>query len=321
MIFDSPVPLSWYRGVSDLCMESPGIWAAARMSPQLSKLYSYSEAAIIRAQCASGVRIVFATDSPWVRLRWRAKRIAREVLNGDLEVKGFPVAILRAQKEGDDYVFTADLPGNGLRQVTIYLPHLLEMRVLALELAEGAVRQDVEENRTRLLFLGDSILQGMTTTSPVKAYGTALARELDYDYLNLAVGGAVMNGNVAEAAAVLPWDVAMVAFGVNDCNQGVSLEKEAAETEKTLQALTGRNKPVVLFTPLPWPGQGDKKLQDFIDCQKQVAANFPLVKVLEGYQAVSIDEENFIDTAHPNDLGNLRIAQFLAKNWPFEKQA
>jgi len=94
------------------------------------------------------------------------------------------------------------------------------------------------------------------------------------------------------------------------------LEAEARQTEKTLRALASTGRPVVLFTPLPWPGRGGKNLDDYIACQKRVAANFPRVTVLDGYDAVSIDQENFIDTCHPNDLGNRRIAEFLIRALP-----
>ena len=91
---------------------------------------------------------------------------------------------------------------------------------------------------------------------------------------------------------------------------------KGVSTEKTLRALTATGKPVVLFTPLPWPGQGDKNLGEYIACQKKVASQFPGVTVLDGYDAITIDQENFIDTCHPNDLGNSRIAEFLLKTLP-----
>jgi lysophospholipase L1-like esterase len=305
---------SLYRGVSQCLPEQGGLLELSRMSDKLNELYSYSEAAIIRACCTTGVRLVFETDSTWLQLRWRTLRMARDVHGCDLEVDGFPVFACQPENSGQERQIRAELPGKGRRKVTLYLPHLCELRLLSLELANHASFGTVAEKRRRLLLTGDSILQGMTTTSPAQAYGTALAHAFDLDYLNIAVGGAVMNGAVAEAAAELPWDIALVAFGVNDCNLGVGLEKEARETEATLRALTSTGRKVILFTPLPWPGRGDKDLDSYIACQKNVAAKFPGVIVLDGYDAVSIDQENFIDSCHPNDLGNHRIAEFLIRN-------
>ena len=300
-----------YRGVSQCSPEQGGFLVLSRMSDKLKALYSYSEAAMIRACCTTGVRLVFETDSAWLHLRWRTLRMARDVHSCDIEVDGFSVLTCQPENSGGERQIRAELPGKGLRKVTLYLPHLCELRLLSIELAEHSSVRTVVEKRRRLLLTGDSILQGMTTTSPVRAYGTALARAFDLDYLNIAVGGAVMNGAVAEAAAELPWDIALVAFGVNDCNQGVGLEAEAIQTEATLRVLTSTGRKVVLLTPLPWPGRGDKDLESYIACQKNVANKFPGVTVLHGYDAVSIDQENFIDSCHPNDLGNRKIAEYL----------
>jgi len=286
------------------------------MSLQLKRLYSYSDAATIRACCVTGVRLVFETDSPWLQLCWRPLRAARDVQACDVEVEGFSIMTCQPATADGECRFRADLPGHGIRRITVYLPHLCELRVLSLELADHAIFRNIAETRRRLLVMGDSIAQGMTTTSPAKAYGSAVARAFNLDYLNIAVGGAVMNGTVAEAAVKLPWDLALVAFGVNDCNLEVGLKTEAQQTETTLRALTSTGRPVVLFTPLPWPGRGDKDLDGYIACQKEVAAGFPGVTVLDGYAAVCIDQENFIDSCHPNDLGNSRIAEFLIRNMP-----
>jgi lysophospholipase L1-like esterase len=316
MQIDLTAETGLYRGVSQCVPEPDGVLDLSRMSARLKALYGYSEAALVRACCATGVRLVLETDSPWLRLDWRPLRAAREVQTVDVEVDGHPVLTLSPEAIGGECRIQAGLPGRGLRRVTIYLPHLRELRLQALELAEPARFRTVEETRPRLLIMGDSIAQGMTTSSPTRAYGTAVARAMQMDYLNIAVGGAVMNGNVAEAAAELPWDLALVAFGVNDCNQEVGLEAEARQTERTLQALTATARPVVLFTPLPWPGRGHKNLDAYVDCQKNVAARFPGVTVLNGYDAVGIDQENFIDSCHPNDLGNSRIAEYLISRLP-----
>lgn len=300
-----------YRGVSQCLPGQGGLLELARMSEKLKTLYNYSDAANSRACCVTGVRLVFETDSSWLHLRWQTLRMARDVHGCDVEVERFPVLTCQPETAGEERQIRVELPGDGIRQITIYLPHLCELRLLSLELAEHSSFRTVAENRRRLLLTGDSILQGMTTTSPVRAYGTALARALDLDYLNIAVGGAVMNGAVAEAAAELPWDMALVAFGVNDCSQDVGLETTARQTKGTLQALTATGRKVVLFTPLPWPGRGDKDLDGYVACLKEVAATFPGVTVLDGYDAVSIDQENFIDSCHPNDLGNRKIAEYL----------
>lgn len=302
-----------YRGASQCTQEQDGALLVSRMSEELKDLYNYSEAANIRACCATGVRLLFETDASWLKLRWRKMRCAREIFSFDVETAG-QVRSIQPEICSDECILQVELLGADMRRTSIYLPHLCELRLLSLELSDNANFRLLEEKRRRLLLTGDSILQGMTTSSPIKAYGTAVARALNLDYLNIAVGGAVMNAAVAEAAAKLPWDIALLAFGVNDCSQGVGLETEAKQTEASLKALTTAGRKVILFTPLPWPGRGDKDLDSYIACQKKVAAGFPDVLVLDGYDAVNIDQKNFIDSCHPNDLGNQKIAEFLIRN-------
>ncbi|NLZ60113.1 MAG: SGNH/GDSL hydrolase family protein [Lentisphaerae bacterium] len=301
-----------YRGLSQCQAGSDGLPRLSRMSAKLAQLYDYSEAAAIRAACASGVRLLFETDAASLELAWRNLRLAREVDACDIEVAGESMLTVEPEELDGLSRLSLPLPGKGRRQVTIYLPHLLELQLEYLRLEAATQFKTVEEKRPRLLLSGDSILQGMTTSSPAKAYGTALARALNMDYLNIAVGGALMNGAVARAAAELDWDMALLAFGVNDCSQQIGLQREKEETEASLQALCSPGRKVLLFTPLPWPGEGDKNLQEYIDCQLEVASRFPEVTVLQGYHALGIEQENFIDSCHPNDLGNQRIAEYLA---------
>ena len=300
-----------YRGVTQCLPGGDGLPRLSRMSAKLAELYNYNEAAAIRAACATGVRLLFETDATMLELRLRSLRMAREVHGCDIEVAGEPMLTLLLDENDDNACLQLQLPGKGMRRVTIYLPHLRELQLESLRLNDGASFKTIKENRARLLLSGDSILQGMTTSSPAKAYGTVLANALNMDYLNIAVGGAVMNGAVARAAAELDWDLALLAFGVNDCSQQIGLHREKKEAEASLQALCAGGRQVLLFTPLPWPGEGDKNLQEYIDCQIEVAERFPGVMILQGYEALSIAQENFIDSCHPNDLGNRKIAEYL----------
>ena len=71
---------------------------------------------------------------------------------------------LPAEISGGEGQIRIELPGDGIRQLPFICRHCASLRLLSLELADHSVFPRAEKRR-RLLLTGDSILQGMTTTS------------------------------------------------------------------------------------------------------------------------------------------------------------
>ena len=208
---------------------TPGV----RMNQALLDFYTQPEAWVIRARCASSMQIVFYTDAEEVVWSCKFGAAAREIYTTDIFV--------------DDTMYTVDGEGPhklslapGRKKLNIYLPHLAVMLDYSLEVNDTAYVEAVEEKRPKLLICGDSILQGMTCSSPARTSVCIAARELDMDLHNVSVGGVIMRSDTVRDSLRIGGDVVVVALGINDISHQTPMEVFRAETEKTLQYLSNR---------------------------------------------------------------------------------
>lgn len=270
-----------------------------RLSSAIMKRFARDEHIEIRMRCPSGVRIVFRTDSPFVRLPFRYGRAARPFYEFDVFRDGRKTEFSRANG-------VLEIASDGaLHTIEILPPHLAECFFGELELADGSVFEPVEKPAKRLLFLGDSIMQGMTVSRPSFAYADRMARHLNADYSNISIAGMTAFAVQGELAMEYEWDRMFLCFGVNDFNTGRPLSKYLGEMRGILNAVKG--KPVVLISPIHMTGRPNEKngvaFQSFRDGLEKFAAEFPNVKFVDGTKLLPFDDRYFADGLHPNDCG------------------
>lgn len=289
---------------------------ASRMTSKLMKMYSATESAEIRAMNSSGIRIAFISDTSFVAMKLVLGRYSRPVFNTDIVIDGFQKMTFGPPEYCEEFAFSAELSGQGEKQIEIYLPNLCEATVAGLEIEDGCFVSPFHEERSRWLFIGDSITQGMTVSSPALTYPAQAAAALNKDFHNIAVGGATMDHRVGKLALDIEWDTVFVAFGVNDFAQNRKLADFAADTEQMLNQLNKRKDAVIyLITPIPWFGRTESnnlglQLEEYRLMLKIVAAGFKNVFVIDGTQLLPDDPSCFVDNIHPGDKG----MKILAKN-------
>ena len=170
----------------------------------------------------------------------------------------------------------------------------------------------------KLIFIGDSITQGMTCSSPSKSYAAILADKLDADWTNLSLGGAEMRLELGKAALDYDWHTAVVAYGVNDWGHKRPLIDFVRHVRGMLENLSQRNGKVYIITPLPFMMKEslntDTPLESYRQCIRDAAADFPQVQVIEGTTLLPADERFFVDGVHPNDEGMQLLAENLFRN-------
>ena len=276
-----------------------------RLSPEMMKFCrDFSEHREIRARCPSGVRIVLRTDSPVLRLPIRFGRAARPFFECSVCLDGSEIpATVR------DGSLELRLDGR-FHCLEILPPHLVECFFGELEIADGARIEPLPKPEKRYLFLGDSIMQGMTVSRPSLAYADRLARFLESEYCNLSVAGATADQRLGSCALEYEWDRALLGFGVNDFNTSRPLGAYLEDMKGTLLPLLSRkDADVFLLGPIPWAGRTEPNdlglhLDDYCEALRGLAAEFPRVRFIDGRTLLPDDPAYYVDGIHPNDSGS-----------------
>ncbi len=235
---------------------------------------------------------------------------ARPVFTTDVEVDGNLTTF-----EGAG-VHTVDL-APGMKNITIYPPHLVELAKFEVAVNVNAAVEPLADTQNKLLICGDSILQGMTCSSPARTSVVITANTLNMHLHNTSVGGALMNPIPVKATLDLGGanDIAVVCFGANDSAQKKDLELFRSQTRQILEYLSNFAGKSIIITPIPAtvPTVEDNR-QNYCDVIREEHADFPGVKLLEGESFYPANTpEVFVDGLHPNDEGMKIYAAGLLK--------
>lgn len=276
-------------------------------------------AVLTRAECSSGIRLRCRTEAPEIGLHlrfgdvpWPQSRNYHCVLDGpDGELR----TIGPDAPEGPvAWQGSLDLSGcDGL--VDLWLPHTARTDIVAIVLPDGAELEPAPPVGGKWLALGDSITQGMQASLPTRTHVGRVARALELEVLNLGVGGAILDPELATSIPDWDWDIATIAYGTNDANRGISPAAVAARAAALVDALAVQrpHAPIVLITVPTWidPPIGADRLAEYRAALAEVGAGRNSVTVLDGASLIPPDPDNFIDGVHPNDTGFAAYANKL----------
>ena len=281
---------------------APGV----RMSEDLLNFYNDSEARVIRARSATGVRIAFETDAVEMSYALQFGGTARKIFTSDIFIDGEMTTV---DGEGPHQLSLAP----GKKSVVIHLPHLVVVEKLELSVNDGAFVNAVSEPRKKLLICGDSILQGMTCTTPARAVGTLLAEKLGVDFHNTSVGGAEMRFEPVEYTLALGGDVILVCFGINDGFHATPHDLFRERAKKVLELLEGFSGKAFIVVPIPNMKLDQELRESYCRIIREEQKAFPKVTLIEGAEFYPAQDELFVDGTHPNDKGMAVYADALAK--------
>lgn len=304
-----------FHGIFALAENENGV-TPKRLTEKLLEFY--------RSESESWGRYASGNAGVTLQCKCRAKKVAMAVDFGtfarpyfgfDVMCDGKLVKRFTENGEMKNFAFETELPGEGVRHITIAFPWQVECCVTAFQLDDVSVLEPVVYSGQPLLMLGDSITQGFEVPAPGESYAALVAAFRGGEWINLAVGGTVMDHRTVAEALNYPWDKAVLAFGVNDSSKKIPLEKFREETMKSLTLLCSRaGAEIFLFTPLPWYGCPADHPEEFaVGHYRQIlhecAALFPQVHSVEGTTLLDNDGEYFADNVHPNSAGMKMIAE------------
>lgn len=277
-----------------------------RMNDRMMAFYSDTEVRTQRAKCVSGVRLLFAADAEKLEFEVQYSYFAREVFGTDVMVDG--------------KCFTFDgagvhqlALGSGKKQIEIHLPHLVILDKFSLKVNDEAVVETLPASARKLLFCGDSIFQGMTCSSAAKTLAAKTADALQMDWLNVSVGGAIMDPDGVEAALFSAGkdDVILMNYGINDAFKDIPLDVFRERTGRTMELLSRFSGQAVFVTPIYCATVDAKKKNLYRDIIFEEQLKYPKNYVINGDEIFPADEKLLIDGVHPNDQGMQAYAEGL----------
>ena len=305
-----PLSMDILRGCHHIEQRGEGQFLQ-RCPQSVCELYKEDHNRMIRLQSPAGIRIVFKTDSTSVKLHFSYGRASREIYAFSVFCDGKTVEPVM-----EHCLLSLDLDGK-MHTLEILVPHLVECYFRGIDLDDDAVLETVPAPEKRLLFVGDSIMQGMTTSQPAFTYADKFARAAGADFFNASIAGITAEPEWAKLIAdEYDYDTVLICLGINDYARGKRLADYTRDLTDFVAAF--RNKKMVLISMLHALNQKDENaagepLQAFRDAVRTLAKSRPDTTFVDGLTLAPAEEQYFIDQLHPNDLGAETVFENLKK--------
>jgi lysophospholipase L1-like esterase len=291
-----------------------GAWRAHRLPTAMEERYLQQDIEkrfLIRFSCTSCVRLRFVSDTRRLRVTFRYGFEARSNYHAALLVDGKSESPVGPHERHEEWAGVAfEQPTAQQRLFDLWLPHLCQADVVSIEVDDGCRIERAPPLALRWLAYGDSITQGMTATLPTRTVIARCALALNAAAQNVALGSAVFDEWLVEAAPAGPYDLVSIAYGTNDYHRSLPVEQFQQNAHRLLASLTDQQpgRSIVLLTPLTWvrPSAAEPSgppLAAYRQSLVSLATEFPQVRIVAGDQMIPEAEEWFVDGVHPNDRG------------------
>lgn len=262
-----------------------------------------------KTYATSGIRFDFITDARYLNIKiGRMENASSRSFGGfDVLVDGVLYMHIFADNVNEQPItdISVQLFGKECR-VQVFFPNLATATLKRVEISDGAVIKPVSP-KLRIQCYGDSITQGYDAYYSSRSYVNILARKLDAEVFDQAIGGAKFNSEVIHNLDHTP-DIVTVAYGTNDWS-GRDYDTFVGEADKFLKKLKEVYCGTKVFIILPiWRADWDTKTEScgFYEGRgiiAKIAAECGF-EIIDDINLVPHDARMFSDLyLHPNDEG------------------
>lgn len=293
--------------------EADGKICLLRFTPEQTRLIRQrSENFYQKTFETASVSLEFETDSSTLRLSVEVKRgMSRNFFAHSIYVDDARIGELAGVFQDGEEKRTCCATfffAPGTKRVRILFPWSSASRIIRLSLDDGAQVCPLERKK-RILMFGDSITQGYDASVPERSYASRLARWLDVEAINKAIGGETFFPELAASADDLSPERIFVAYGTNDWSKS---QKETFEgNSRAFLENLRRAYPDVEIVVLAPVWRADLHLQkpmgDISNVAKhyrKLAAELENITVIDCFDFIPHDRSFYRDGyLHPNDSG------------------
>ena len=294
-----------------------------RFTPTQFEVYkSESEGREIRARASASVAFDFITDAEYIAIRFILYPGSSRICAGfDLYVDG----IFHQHKFYEDLnakMLSFALP-EGEHRVTVYFPWCAETVVKEVHITDGASIKEIP-NRKKVIFLGDSITQGVFTEYPSLTYVNQVAAENDIEIINQGIGGYRFNAfSIDDSLTSYHPDAIVLAYGTNDYSQYDDKQDFIINATEYIEKITDLfpQTKILAILPIYRNDGGNQTRERYRDYTLEDARRI-LENIYGKYENISILKETGIpripdvfmsDYLHPTELGFTFMAKTIGK--------
>lgn len=300
-----------------------------RMSKEIAE--QVSEGVRVLSTCATGGRIRFITNSPYIAIKAVVADMPLSSNNSLGSQSGFSVYAdgvfegnLRPEftnvKSATDgkYVFAsiAKARTDGLRNIEIYTPLYNCVYEIFVGLKEDSVLLPAKEysNDLPVVFYGSSITQGGCASHPGNDYVSIVCRRLNLDYVNLGFSGNAKGeplmadylSSLKAAVMVLDYD-----FNAPDVEWLKKTHYPLYQKIRTIQPnvpIVFMTRPNFLYAPRVCKPRREVIYNTYLKAKENGDEN---VYFIDGETLLGVEDWDTctVDNCHPNDLGFYRMAE------------
>ncbi len=284
-------------------------------------MYSRFPSYYQKTLATSGIRFDFHTDAEVISFDYEAKKVTSLTdCYFDLYCDKDLYASIGFNNEENSTTgeLTVKLP-YGTKRVTLYFPNSFSVSVKNIQLKNASIIKPASFNK-KILVYGDSITQGFSAINPSMCYVSRLAFDLDFDYINKGVGGAVFEERLSDAATDSEPQIITIAYGTNDWNATSRIRFEN-NCESFIKNISNKfkNSKIFIITPL-WRLDYEKekefgKFEEVGEYIKAITETLDNVSIIEGWNILTHSESFFSDRIlHPSDVGHVIMSKRILEH-------
>ena len=327
-----------YYGKERFIIEGSGIPEQEKESPYdrlpLASKDKVRKAVWDLSKNSAGITIRFFSNSSQIKIKWDLLNDTRMNHMAETGIKGVD---LYTRVNGEwKYVNTGKPTGKNNeaslvstlskenREFKVWLP--LYDGVTKLEIgidSLASIEKPMASNKLPIVFYGTSITQGGCASRTGMAYTTIISRKMDVDCINLGFSG---NGKM-ESAVVDVIAGIKASFYVIDCLPNMTVAEVTERVGPLAQSLrsTNENTPIVFvenieYSKIFYEEATRKLIQDKNDAlkaefEKLQKLGMKNIHYISTKNAIGNDNEATVDGVHLTDLGYMRMADHLIKEF------
>ncbi len=314
---------SAFHGATRVLSENGRVYTCRFTEKQSAYYAEKLEEYYHKSFAAASVTLEFVTDASIIEFDYLFQKTAgRPYYAVDLYVDGIMTGNLSgtmtdAEKEVSGHAEFV-LP-HGTHRITLYLPSLMIAKLSSFTLTGAEIFEPVPERDRKFFLIGDSITQGYDALYPSMSYANRLARFMNAEVINNAIGGEKFDGNILTDDITYDPELVLVAYGTNDWNGAPSLAALLESAEGFFRRIREvfPKAQFAYISPI-WRKDRDciMKAGDFDTCRAK------LIALAEQYGFYHIDGLKLVPHLpafywdgylHPNDMGFSFYAENLIK--------